>query len=129
MFRPKTILLTGVLGFIGSNLCVSWVREFPEITFIGIDKETYCSNHKHIEEIRNEKNFVYVKLDLLNIEDLNALFAQHPIDTVVHLAAYSHVDLSFQQSLLFTHNNVVATHHLLEVSRIHSVKRFIFFEY
>jgi dTDP-glucose 4,6-dehydratase len=129
MFNPKTILITGVQGFIGSHLAVNLVQQFPHIQFIGIDKETYCSNSRHIEEISDAKtkNFTYVKLDLLDIQGLDNLFATYPIDTVIHLAAYSHVDLSFQQSLLFTHNNVVATHHLLEVSRIHQIKRFIYF--
>lgn len=127
MLQPQVCLITGVQGFIGSHLVVNLVRQYPNIQFIGIDKETYCSNPKHIEEIQHEKNFTYVKLDLLDIEPLNDLFATYPIDMVIHLAAYSHVDLSFQQSLLFTHNNVVATHHLLEVARVHAVKRFIYF--
>jgi dTDP-glucose 4,6-dehydratase len=128
MSQPfKTILITGVQGFIASNLACTWVKQFPEITFIGIDKETYCSNPRHLDDIHTAKNFIYRKLDLLDIQVLNNLFDEYAIDTVVHLAAYSHVDLSFQQSLLFTHNNVVATHHLLEVSRIHQVNRFIYF--
>jgi dTDP-glucose 4,6-dehydratase len=129
MFNPTVILVTGVQGFIGSHLVVNLVQQFPTIQFIGIDKETYCSNSRHIEEISDSKanNFTYIKLDLLEIDELNKLFIQYPIDTVIHLAAYSHVDLSFQQSLLFTHNNIVATHHLLEVSRIHQIKRFIYF--
>lgn len=125
MYDPKCVLITGCLGFIASHLTVYLVIHYPEIQFIGIDKETYCSNAKNIAEISSAPNFIYQKLDLTNENDVITLFKAYPIDTVYHLAAYSHVDLSFHNSILFTLNNVLATHILIETARTYSIRRFI----
>jgi len=119
------ILLTGVTGFICSNLAVYLVQKYKNINFIGVDKNSYCSSDKNIEEIINESNFKFINLDLVNFESVEELFKNYSIDWVIHLASYSHVDLSFSDALLFTRNNVMGTHNLLEVAKRNSVKKFI----
>lgn len=121
------ILVTGAAGFIASNLLVYLVNKYPQKKFLGIDKESYCSNTRNFLEIQGRDNFLYRKLDLLDESGVRQLFADYAISTVLHLGAYSHVDLSFGNSLLFTQNNVVATHILLEESKRSSVELFLYF--
>ena len=125
MYVPSVVLITGVLGFIGSHVCVNLVLKYPQSFFIGIDKETYCSNSKNIDEIRHHPNFIYIKTDLTDQISVESLFKEYSIDTVLHFAAYSHVDLSFTNSILFTENNILGTHILIDVAYRHQVKRFI----
>ena len=121
------VLVTGAAGFIASNLLVYLVNKYPDRKFLGIDKESYCSNTRNFEEIQNFTNFVYKKLDLLDESGVEQLFRDYNISTILHLGAYSHVDLSFENSLLFTQNNVVATHILLEASKRSNVSLFLYF--
>lgn len=118
-------LLTGVLGFICSNLCCFLVKKYPDKQFLGIDKVSYCSSIKNIEEIMNLPNFFVEKIDITDKEKLILLFEKYNITEVLHLAAYTHVDMSFGNSIEFTQNNVLGTHILLEISRNFKVEKFI----
>ena len=122
MYEPKSVLITGVTGFIASNVVVYLVEKYTNIKFVGIDKNSYCSNIKNIDEISNKENFKYVQGDILDIQLIQKIFDEHKIDTIIHFAAYSHVDLSFGNSIIFTQNNVVGTHVLLEVAKEYKVK-------
>lgn len=113
----KIILITGVAGFIGSNVICYFVKKYPNYLFIGLDKITYCSSLKNIQEISYKPNFIFVKADITNIEIIENLFNKYKISDVIHYAAYSHVDYSFDESILFTKNNILGTHILLEVFR------------
>lgn len=119
------ILITGVAGFIGSNVLCYLVKKYPNYFFLGIDKISYCSSVKNFEEIENNENFVFVQADITNLEFMDFLFREYKINTVMHFAAYTHVDHSFGNSIIFTQNNVVGTHVLLETSKKHDISRFI----
>jgi dTDP-glucose 4,6-dehydratase len=119
------ILITGVAGFIASNLACYLVKKYPNYKFLGIDKISYCSSVKNFEEIMLCDNFKFIKADFTNLEFMDYLFQEYEIDTVLHLGAYTHVDMSFGDSILYTQNNIVGTHVLLETSKKHQIKRFI----
>lgn len=125
MMYSTTILITGVCGFIASNLVIYLVTKYPDIMFIGIDKISYCSSTNNIKTIRDKDNFIFMVLDLLNLEKINDLFELYTINKVFHLAAFTHVDNSFYNSIEFTKNNVLGTHNLLEVARRWDVSKFI----
>jgi len=125
MYQPKSILITGVCGFIASNVACYLVEKYPSIKFVGIDKMTYCSDIRNIQEIEQHSNWSFVCGDLCNQQQVEDLFEKHNFDTVMHFAAYSHVDYSFVKPLEYTQNNVVATHILAEVARQHNISRFI----
>lgn len=125
-FKFKFILITGVAGFIASAICISMVKTYPEVLFIGVDKLSYCSNEKNLEPIINDKNFKFIKCDLTLIDEVKNVFETYPnIDGIFHLAAYTHVDQSFGNSIEFTINNILGTHVLLEFAKNANVKRFI----
>jgi len=121
----KNVLVTGVAGFIASNLICYLVKKYPDYFFLGIDKISYCSSIKNFEEIKDYDNFEFVKADFTNLEFMDYIFSKYKIDTVLHLGAYTHVDMSFGDSIIYTQNNVVGTHVLLETAKKHKIKLFV----
>ncbi|KAL2913502.1 hypothetical protein HK105_206962 [Polyrhizophydium stewartii] len=119
------ILVTGGAGFIGSNLVVHLVKNFPEWHVIVFDKLDYCASVRNLEEVADYPNFSFIKGDVCSAEFVNFLLTDKKIDVILHLAAQSHVDNSFGDSLEFTKNNVYGTHVLLEAARVHKINRFI----
>lgn len=129
-YQPKSVLLTGGAGFIGSNTLVWLVKKYPEIKFVCLDKLAYCASTKNFDEISDQKqypNFKFVKGDITSADLVNYLMKNEVIDTVMHFAAQTHVDHSFGNSFEFTRSNIFGTHVLLESAKlfIHQVKRFI----
>jgi dTDP-D-glucose 4,6-dehydratase len=72
-----------------------------------------------------ESNFTFYRGDIAKHEDVMDCLRKHDIDTVMHFAAQTHVDLSFGNSNDFTSTNVVGTHVLLECVKLHGVQKFI----
>lgn len=120
----KRACVTGGAGFIASHLTNYLTKTYPDCHFTVIDKLSYCANLKNLSPSAARSNYSFHKLDLLNLEALLSLFQHGKFDTVFHLAAYSHVSQSFMEPLIFTQNNVVATHNLLEAIR-HYPARFV----
>ena len=120
------ILVTGVAGFIGSNFITYMVKKYSQIYFIGVDKLSYSSNLQNIDSIRRSQNFKFYKYDITNMTQMTKLFSDHMINTIIHFAAYTHVDHSFGNSLDFTKNNIIGTHVLLEYSKNNHIEKFIY---
>ena len=125
MYQPTCVLITGCAGFIGSNVTVYLVQKYPDIRFVGFDCISYCASVDNFAEISSSPNWKFYKGNLLEADDLDRVFRENTIDTVLHYAAYSHVDASFLNSIEFTKNNVLGTHMLLEYAKRNQIKRFI----
>jgi UDP-glucose 4,6-dehydratase len=114
------MLVTGALGFIGSNFVNYYAANHNNENIIVLDKCDYCSSMDNINK-ENEN----VKIMIGNILDsslVNELLITNGIHTIIHFAAQSHVDNSFCNSILFTENNILGTHVLLETVRIYHEK-------
>lgn len=120
----KTILITGAAGFIASNLTLKIYETFQNSNIIAIDKLSYCSSSHHFDHI-DDSRFKFIVLDITDSESLLELFENNNITHVYHLAAYTHVDHSFGNALIYTKNNVIGTQTLLEVMKLYPVKKFI----
>lgn len=126
-----SFLVTGAAGFIASHLCKELVKfvkmryEGRPCIIVGIDKESYCSSRHNLSDIICDPSFVYYKADITKIEDMEHLFKLFRFNYVCHLAAETHVDNSFGNSLHFTESNVYGTHVLLEVAKKYGVERFL----
>jgi len=124
-YVPKSLLLTGGAGFIGSHVCNYFTSKYPDLHIVCLDVMDYCANMKNLEPSLKNKNFTFIKGNILNIELVSLIMTVPKIDTVLHFAAQSHVDRSFGNSLEFTQTNVLGTHTLLECSKRYGIKRFI----
>jgi dTDP-glucose 4,6-dehydratase len=117
------LLVTGGLGFIGSNYVLQAIKssKFQQIT--NIDSMSYGSNPENLREAENTRIYEFVKAD---INDLSLVTRQMAdADIVVHLAAESHVDRSISEPKTFLNSNVLGTFTLLEAARHSKVCKFV----
>ncbi|QSQ14754.1 dTDP-glucose 4,6-dehydratase [Myxococcus landrumensis] len=119
------VLVTGGCGFIGSNLVRYLRRERPDWTVVNLDQLTYAGNLENLSDLEGDPRHVFVRGDIGNRELVEHLMSVHAIDTVLHLAAESHVDRSILGPEVFVTTNVLGTQRLLEASRARGVKRFV----
>jgi dTDP-glucose 4,6-dehydratase len=125
--EETNLLVTGGCGFIGSNFINYY---FPKQKFnklINLDAMYYCADKNNVhEKIRKSANYILVEGNLCDETLISQLLFQHQITHVIHFAAQSHVQNSFEDSLSFTKDNVLGTHILLEcVRKYNRVKKFI----
>lgn len=112
----KTILVTGGAGFIGSAVCRNLVAS-GRARIINVDKLTYAANPHSLDPIASGNAYQFVRADICDRAAMDALFADHAPDGVLHLAAESHVDRSITGSRAFLDTNVTGTFTLLEAAR------------
>lgn len=121
------LLVTGCCGFIGSNFVNFYFKENPNVKIVNLDALYYCASEDNIEEnIRESDRYRIIKGNLCSFDLISNILEIYNIDTVIHFAAQSHVQNSFDNALQYTHDNVVGTHTLLESCRKYGkIKRFI----
>lgn len=113
----KKILITGGAGFIGSHVIRLFINKYPDCQVFNLDKLTYAGNLENLTDIENESNYTFIKGDIVDGEFINQLFEKHQFDSVIHLAAESHVDRSITNPMEFIHTNVVGTVNLLNAAK------------
>ena len=113
----KKILLTGGAGFIGSHVVRRFVTKYPDCHIYNLDALTYAGNLENITDIEKLPNYTFIKGDIVNADFIDALFAQHQFDGIIHLAAESHVDRSITDPLSFVKTNVIGTMNLLNAAK------------
>ena len=114
----KNLLITGGAGFIGSHLVRLMVNKYPEYRIINLDKLTYAGNLANLKDIENMANYKFVKADICDFERMREIFAEYSIDSVIHLAAESHVDRSIKDPFSFAQTNVMGTLSLLQAAKL-----------
>ena len=115
--RHKTILVTGGLGFIGSNFLPYFLEKYKEYKIINLDKITYAADVSNLNEITKNDNYSFVKGDICDRTFVNELFKEHKFNGVIHFAAESHVDNSISNPDEFIKTNVFGTFNLIDVAK------------
>ena len=113
----KTILITGGAGFIGSHVVRLFVTKYPDYKIYNLDKLTYAGNLQNLTDIENAPNYTFLKGDIVDASYLQKIFSEYKFDSVIHLAAESHVDRSITNPLEFVMTNVVGTVNLLNAAK------------
>ena len=114
------LLVTGGLGFIGSNFINYWLKNHTDDYILNVDKCTYAADFSNIDKKLTSKNYEFVKEDICNVERMISL--TKGIDIIVNFAAESHVDNSIDNASAFIHSNYHGVYSLLEASRINDVR-------
>lgn len=119
----KRLLVTGGAGFIGSNFVRHILNKYGDYRIINLDKLTYCGNPDNLKDVKNNKNYTFIKGDITDEKLVNKTVKG--CDVIVHFAAESHVDRSIEDPDCFVKTNVFGTHVLLEAAKKFGIKLFI----
>jgi dTDP-glucose 4,6-dehydratase len=113
----KTVLVTGGLGFIGSNFIRMLLSDDPNLRIINLDKQTYAGNPENLADLESDHRYQVVIGDIGDEGLVSRILEEHEPYAVVNFAAESHVDRSIDGPEPFVQTNVLGTLRLLEASR------------
>ncbi|OQP10743.1 UDP-glucose 4-epimerase GalE [Geobacillus thermoleovorans] len=119
------ILITGGAGYIGSHTCVELLNGGYDIVVVDSFTNSKPESLRRVQEIA-QRDFPYYQADLLERDALEAVFAKHSIEAVIHFAGLKAVGESVAVPLLYYHNNITGTLLLLDIMRQYGVKNIVF---
>ncbi len=116
------ILVTGGAGFIGSAFVRMAVADH---TIVNLDKLTYAGNLENLKSLEGNSNYTFAKADICDAAAVEAIFAEHKPEAVVHFAAESHVDRSILSPEPVVATNFMGSFQMLEAAKRHGVGRYV----
>ena len=119
-----TYIITGGAGFIGGNFAHYMLSSHLDDKIICYDALTYAGNLETLEPVVRHPNFEFIKGDIADRGQVDALFEHSNPDIVVNFAAESHVDRSIDNPGVFLQTNIIGTQVLMDACRKHGIKRY-----
>ena len=108
----KKVIVTGGLGFIGSNLIKILLKK--KYYVVNLDKITYSSNFYNVKEFSKSINYKFIKVDINNNKKILQILKKFKPNAIFNLAAETHVDRSIDSPSSFIKNNVLGSLNLIE---------------
>ena len=128
--KGKTIFITGVAGFIGSNLAKRLLNEIKDIKLIGLDSlnDYYDVKLKEyrLNDLKKFNNFIFIKGNLSNKELINNIFKEYKPNIVVNLAAQAGVRYSIENPDAYIEANIIGFYNILEACRYNPVEHLVY---
>lgn len=118
--KYTNIVITGGVGFIGSNFVRYIIKKYPKTKITIVDKLTYASTIETIEDLLKNENITFEKLDITDYKNIEKIVKNK--DLIVNFAAESHNDNSLENPHNFLMSNIVGTYNLLELARKHNIR-------
>lgn len=116
-YEPRVMLVTGAAGFIGCNFVRYMLSEYQNIKVISYDSLTYAGDLDNLSDAMDHPNHKFIRGDICDSQFVHDVLVQEKIDTIVHLAAETHVDNFIASPDVFIQTNVNGTFNLLEQAR------------
>ncbi|WP_426448814.1 dTDP-glucose 4,6-dehydratase [Paenibacillus sp. S-38] len=120
----RRMMVTGGMGFIGSNFIRYWLQRHPQDTLLNLDLLTYAGREENLADVSRDPRYALSVGDIADPMVIR-LLEEEKIDTIVHFAAESHVDQSILDPQRFVRTNVLGTQNLLEAARRSGVRKFV----
>ncbi|MFX1277483.1 MAG: dTDP-glucose 4,6-dehydratase [Promethearchaeota archaeon] len=121
-----SILVTGGMGFIGSNFIRFLFGLDQDIKVINVDKLTYAGNPENLKDIDKKfpKKYKFYKADICDFDKIDKIVIKEKVEFIINFAAESHVDRSIYNPTVFCDTNILGTQTLLNVSKKNKIKKF-----
>jgi dTDP-glucose 4,6-dehydratase len=123
----KTILVTGGMGFIGSNFIRHVFNSNHDIKIVNVDKLTYAGNPENLKNIDKKyiNKYKFYRTDICDFKSIDDIILKENVDYIINFAAETHVDRSIDNPNVFIDTNIIGTQTLLNVSKKNSIEKYL----
>ena len=122
----RNILVTGGMGFIGSNF-IRYLLELNQgFRIINVDKLTYAGNPENLKNVEEtyHNNYIFYKADICDFDAIDKITIKENVDYIINFAAESHVDRSINNPTVFCNTNIFGTQILLNIAKKNKIKKY-----
>lgn len=119
------VLVTGGLGFMGSNFVRHMLTSYQDVQVLNVDKMTYAGNPENLRDVEKDSRYTFLKADIADSAVVDRAVKEYHPDVIVNYAAETHVDRSILEPEAFIRTDIFGTYNLLEAVRKYSIPRYI----